>query len=167
MCTGCGCNGILTTSTSTTETWTTWAGTTDSSTATITPGDNTWIEWNGNVTIIAQVAYVPVNPPARIKEQEAAVKKAEKLLKQHLNKDQLKTWKKSQYFDLKVGNRVYQIKRGWAGNVDLLTKEGKAKIKYCIHPNTAMPIEDSLLAQKLLLENDEKQFLSIANASRM
>jgi hypothetical protein len=63
------------------------------------------------------------------------------------------------------GERCYRITKGQSGNV-LLIKDGRAKRRYCIHPpGLRYPDEDAMVAQMMMLETDEAEFLRIANAS--
>lgn len=47
----------------------------------------------------------------------------------------------------------------------LLGADRKVQKTYCAHPNDQCPDADTMLAQKLMLENDETSFLRIANPS--
>jgi len=61
--------------------------------------------------------------------------------------------------------RRYEITRGRTGNVYQLDEAGNRILKFCAHPRIACPNEDTMLAQKLILEADEEGFLAIANRS--
>lgn len=61
--------------------------------------------------------------------------------------------------------RVYRVRLGWTRNVDLLDGDGRVEAHFCLHPETDVPEEDNVLAQKLLLECCEDDFLRIANRS--
>jgi hypothetical protein len=102
-------------------------------------------------------------------KQAVANEKAKKLLVEHLSAEQQKTYEEKRYFDVDIEGRTYRIHHGSHGNVRLLgtgDKAGKEITKYCIQPE-GVPIGDVLLAQKLLLEANEKEFLRIANATRL
>lgn len=103
-------------------------------------------------------------------ERAAARDKARLLLLQNLNDRQRIDLASNGYFDLDVlsqngERRRYRIRRGRAGNVHRLDEQGREVRRYCIHPVIACPDEDTMLTQKLWLENDEELFLRTANAS--
>jgi hypothetical protein len=108
----------------------------------------------------------------RALEEKEAKEKAEQLLLDHLNQNQVKTLKEKSFFDLDViskdgSSRKYRIRRGRAGNVNLLGPNGKPVKSYCIHPNVICPDQDTMLAQKLMLETNEEEFLKVANEHRI
>ncbi len=96
---------------------------------------------------------------------DEADKKALALLLAHLTDEQAKQYQTKQYFELitRDGKRRYRLQHKWAGNVRLVNDKGVEISQFCIHPGVEIPIADSLLAQKLMLEHDEEQFLKIAN----
>lgn len=98
---------------------------------------------------------------------EAAKEKAEKLLQSALAPEQKEELKTKGYFHCrsKRGN-LYRIKRGTHGNVKLLDPAGTKEIEsLCIQPDN-VPAQDAMLAQKLMIENDEDTFRRIANITR-
>ena len=97
----------------------------------------------------------------------AAEARAEKLLLAHLSEPQRIQYTKERKFRLltKSGTE-YEVQKGWAGNV-VLIKKGKAVERFCIHPKESVPEQDNMLAQKLLLEANEEEFLRIANKTRL
>lgn len=101
-------------------------------------------------------------PTAQILLDEAD-KRAEALLVENLTAEQAAQYRQLRRFDVVVGERRYRIRLGWAGNVDCVDERGRALERYCIHPVEAVPYADNLLAQKLMLEMDEAQFLRVAN----
>jgi hypothetical protein len=60
---------------------------------------------------------------------------------------------------------MYRIRgQSFAGNVDVLTVDGRVSMRLCAHANAnEIPLPDQLLAQKLMLEFNEDEFLRIAN----
>lgn len=100
----------------------------------------------------------------RAAELDAATRRAEDLLREHLTEEQAKHLDAKQCFYLEVNGRRYRIDRGTHGNVKLLDKDGKILGAFCIQPS-GVPVPDSMLAQKLWLEGDEKEFLRVANFS--
>lgn len=101
------------------------------------------------------------------KVAEVAESTAERLLVEHLDEKQLEQFRNHRYFEVILENsrRVYRIKHGWAGNIEVF-EDGRLVETVCIHPRTQVPHSDNLLAQKLLLEADEFRFRQIANITR-
>lgn len=161
--------------------WTYWSTGTSTTTVTISSATNyndiVWGHWNSTGTVADQVTTLKLRASEiaareerlRIRrEEEAAAKaKAEQLLLEHLDENQKEEYRNVRAFKVVSadGQRVYKIREGWAGNVDLVSPEGKVLKRYCIHPDIACPVQDNMLAQKLLLETDEQAFIRIANAS--
>lgn len=60
--------------------------------------------------------------------------------------------------------RRYRLYRGFPnGNVVMISASGKPVWNLCLHPAKAFPNDDILLAQKLLLETSEVDFINQAN----
>lgn len=103
---------------------------------------------------------------------DTAKSRARRLLFSMLNPQQQKQLDEKNYFDLTVysqdgKSRVYRIEHGYAGNVKLLGADGQPVKRYCIHADSRLPYEDQMLAQKLLLESNEQDFLKIANMTQL
>lgn len=99
------------------------------------------------------------------KKVAEAKAKAESLLKSCLNPQQLEELERFNFFHLYVGNKKYRIVRGRAGNVKLINEQGSIVKTLCCHPKDRVPDADTMLAQKLMLETNEQEFLRIANHS--
>ncbi len=104
----------------------------------------------------------------RIRAQEkrkAASARARAELRHWLDADQWKTFEKQNHFIVhsRDGERIYRVEYGRQGNVKLISPQGKELASFCIHPDMNCPNEDTMAAQKLMLETDEKRFLAIAN----
>lgn len=96
--------------------------------------------------------------------QDEAEKRAEALLRSQLSPEQLATYEAAKYFDVIIDeHRTYRIRRGWAGNIELIDARRVTVAKYCIHPKHPIPVGDAMLAQKLMLETEEDRFLDVAN----
>ena len=97
-----------------------------------------------------------------------ARRKARRLLVDNLSPSQRQTFKRHGFFYVRAqsGNE-YRIERAFTHNVKLIKgRRKKTTIStYCAHPNEPVPTCDSMLAQKLMLEADERGFLDIANIS--
>lgn len=103
---------------------------------------------------------------------EAANARARRLLMTMLDDAQKDELEKDNRFHLTVHDpdgamRVYRIDYGYMGNVKLIDTSGRPVKSYCIHADSRLPKEDQMLAQKLLLEANEKEFLRIANMTRI
>lgn len=142
---------------------------------------------NGTSQVVQQQwSYQPYQPTeeqlrqaaeqrARLAEEQAerdrlraeAAERARDLLLAHLTPEQRHEYETLQAFRLIVGEKTYRIRRGIAGNVDLLGADGEPDAQFCIHPREDVPAEDNMLAQKLLLENDEPSFVRIANKTTL
>lgn len=181
-----------TTSATANDTSTTWVGwSADRGTNTVT---GVWTVWAGTdngtggaapYRTATYPAPTPVTPPTeaelaaqatrqrerakelkdREKERATAEKKAHRLLRYHLTPEQRREYQREDSFRIEVNGRCYRIRKGRAGNVDLIDAEGNRLRNYCIHPTAQVPNEDTMLAQKLLLEADEAAFLRTANMS--
>jgi hypothetical protein len=166
---------------STTDIWQTWTTHTAGADSTITYVP--WVEWNVKYEETAKQRRARLKQEreqraewerrriaaeerdAQLRaEQEAAVATAEKLLREHLAEEQVAEYDRLKAFLVKAqSGRTYRIKKGWAGNVELLNDEGQPIMRFCIHPRESVPEQDNMLAQKFLLENDEESFERIAN----
>lgn len=102
------------------------------------------------------------------KERQEASERATALLREHLDESQRSSYDLFKEFLVKCqSGKVYRIKKGISGNVNLLNDDGVPIIQFCIHPDVSVPAEDNMLAQKLLLETDEKGFCRIANKTQL
>jgi hypothetical protein len=110
----------------------------------------------------------------RLREEQerrkaAATKKARALLRATLTPAQRRELDRLNRFHVIVEGRTYRINRGVSGNIELLEERGDelfVKESFCIHSDHELPVEDHMLAQKLLLETDEVAFRRIANITR-
>jgi len=104
----------------------------------------------------------------RLAKEKAKEEKARQLLREVITLEQDQQLEKDGYFELvavKSGHR-YRINKGRAGNVQQLDdKTGKVLKKLCFHPTEYVHNYDTMVAQKLMLENDEEQVLRVANFS--
>lgn len=117
----------------------------------------------------AEDAYVRrwLDAESRWQRQQAS-ERAEMLLLEHLSEQQRAEWRENGYFTVVGGSgRRYRIKRGRQHNIDELDSNGRRIANLCGHVGDAVPDEDNVLIQKLMLETDEEQFRRIANISRV
>lgn len=95
------------------------------------------------------------------KEAEA---RADKLLIENLTLQQRLDFEKTKSFMVKAtSGKRYRIRCGRMGNVDMINAKGFIEHRLCAHPGVDVPNGDTMLAQKLMLEVDERAFLRIAN----
>ncbi len=95
-------------------------------------------------------------------ERREAGERARILLLDNLSEEQREEYERLESFRVIVGDRMYRIKRGRVGNIELIDDEGIVA-RYCVHPEVECPDEDTMLTQKLMLENDEQELLRLAN----
>jgi len=117
---------------------------------------------------------------ARQASIQRAEQRAEQLLHSQLTPAQIETWDAGRYFDIEVRTRrgvdTWRIEEGRDHNVQLIGtpipgqrylygKElavRRATYFFCAGPPGGIPVADFVLAQKLWLESDMKEFLRIA-----
>lgn len=102
------------------------------------------------------------------KERERAKATAHALLQANLSPEQRETFEKNHWFIVEGGKTKtkYRIRGNGTlvANVDVLKDDGKISHRLCAHCNpNEIPMPDHLLAQKLMLEISEDDFLRIAN----
>lgn len=167
-------------STSSDTTWTSWTSGTSAT-------DNTaWYYWiDGNIYAgqqsqapqyseeeLAQIRQrreeqrqrMEAERQERERQQKEADKKADQLLKSLLSPEQIAQLDELSAFIITTpkGN-TYRIKRGWAGNIEKIDRDGQATDRFCIHPKISVPYADNMATQKLMLETNEDEFLRVAN----
>lgn len=165
--------------------WNIWTDNQTTATAFTSTGD-IWGYW-ASATISSSCSYtVPPIPPmteeeqalaaerrrvaaieneARLAAAAAAREKARLLLVDCLEENQREEFERDGYFHVETrdGTRRYRLRPG--GQPQRVMGEDGRRWSYCIHPSGGFPSEDVVLAQKLLLETNEEEFLRIANAS--
>ena len=99
-------------------------------------------------------------------ERRVAIIKAQALLEGMLTSEQIATLAAQRWFDvISQKGRTYRVHQGQIRNVRRVNPDGSLGMTYCIHPAEAVPDEDAMLAQMLLLQTDEDAFCRIANKS--
>lgn len=137
-------------------------------------------DWYGSVLgntypcyggIMAQPPETAEEKAARLKRAEevearrkAASLRAEHLLFTILTPSQVKQYTDDDFIELVVKGRTYRIRKGYSRNVELI-EAGKPTIRYCAHPADAYrtPVPDAMLAQLLMIQHNEAEFLKVAN----
>ena len=156
--------------TAATDTWGIWA--TDNSTATTTTtSDLVWMDWVRLATAEPpQVRHTVQSDNWRAAREAERKKKAEAaeramtLLRSCLSDQQNRDLRDHGHFfvDADSGRR-YRISKGTHGNVKVVNKQtGQWIESLCIQPRD-VPVGDSMLAQKLMIEAAEEVFRSYAN----
>lgn len=100
------------------------------------------------------------------KQKQQARRKAKVLLLENLNTQQIKEYnKEGHFFVVSPSGRLYRIREGRSINIDLMKGNSRIDVekRLCAHPDILCPNEDTMLAQKLYLENMEQEFLRVAN----
>lgn len=146
------------------------------STNCISTSSGIWTIWNQNYII--SPPCTPANNAeyaARLArdraEAEKAKGRAEVLLQEALNAKQREELSQKGFFSLDVlstngQRRQYRIRRGRSRNVQQVDPVSGNVLKHlCAHPRELVPDADTMLAQKLMLETAEDDFLRIANHS--
>lgn len=173
--------------------WRSWNSTT---TTTVSINlDNVWQKWNQDVFYDAQAFVQKIAQPSaaelerrrveaerrrvsiareqvrRDRARAVAQRRAERLLRSNLSKEQREEYDRLKRFHV-VGadGRLYRVHRQWSHNLEVVeeTPDGRyITEQLCVHPRESVPTEDSMLAQKLMLETDPANLRRIANISRM
>lgn len=105
---------------------------------------------------------------AREQQQQhaAARDRARELLLEHLSPAQRETFIANGWFVVEGGRSKtrYRIRSaGAAGNIDVLDRRDRTTHRLCCHAASDIPLGDQWLAQKIMLELAEDDFLRIAN----
>jgi hypothetical protein len=106
---------------------------------------------------------LPVSPIEA--ERQAARRAARSTLLSLLDGAQQAQLERERCFELRIDHRIYRVRPG--NTVQQLDAKDPTKVlcSFCIHPYAEgwIPEDDWAIAQKLLLEADEKEFLRLAN----
>jgi len=137
----------------------------------------TWTDWNEVYRPpLPQIVVPRIDPAAQLlrdaerkraeeREKKVAVARvtARKTLRTLLDDHQKEQLEREGLFDLRIDDRIYRVRPG--NTVQQLDATGKVLCSFCIHPyaNEWLPEDDHAIAQKLLLEADEGEFLRLAN----
>jgi len=169
--TGASTVSFTCTSTSATASWTYDAYSAIIPAPATTVGE-TWISFPSN-TAGGGNGYYYATGPADVETEESRLAKvdagerAERLLLDNLNEAQRVMYARAKKIIVKgqeTGDE-YEISLGRSRNIRVLGGDGKYKRTLCAHPAEAVPNADTVLAQKLMLECAEREFLRIANVS--
>ncbi len=166
-----GINGTPTTATTTDAIWSGWV-TAGTGTGTGTVSVITWGQWATQVHETQEQRRAREERDVKMRAELAAQEKrrvhaklrARKLLVDHLDAEQRKSYEeKGHFYLLTRSGKKYRIDQGTHGNVKLVDVTKNSLLgSYCIQPS-GVPDEDAMLAQKLHLEMNEEEFLRVAN----
>ncbi len=94
-----------------------------------------------------------------------AIQRAEALLLAHLDDEQRKQFEASRRFVVQVrSGRRYLIAASTVGNVSQIDEQNRVIVSHCAYA-PGVPLWDHMLAQKLVLQADERLFLTRAFTS--
>ncbi len=100
------------------------------------------------------------------KKRVQAESQAERLLRYFLTEGQRKSLIEENHFDVPVGERIYRIQRGRAGNIVVI--EGSRHVeRMCVHPAESVPDADTMLSQLLGLQHNEEAVRRVANITAL
>lgn len=103
----------------------------------------------------------------REQQQREAAARARVLLLDHLDPEQRASFEaNAKFFVTSSAGRKFCIHLGRQHNVWLVDENNHHTTGYCGHIRDHVPDEDNVLAQMLLIQSDEAEFLRVANASR-
>ena len=93
-----------------------------------------------------------------------AEQRASTLLNEWLTPEQCVQYKRLGYFEVRGSHsrKRYRIRSVRQLNVDLLDEHGRTAARLCFLPEKYVPVRDIMLAQKIMLENDEPAALRVA-----
>ena len=181
-----------TNATTTTDTWSNWCNVNATTTTTvITPAETIWVNWvvnaSGNRRIVQRAPTAEEIAAAERRDAEArergrvqaeqyraAKERAEGFLYAHLTDAQRAQLKRDKFFVVRGGHskKQYRIAANgdtYHGNVTELDALGREIKRYCAALDYAAnaPSYDHYLAQKLMLEHCEQDFIRIANGTNL
>jgi hypothetical protein len=99
------------------------------------------------------------------RDYEEARERALRLFLSVLSDEEHETYKREKciYVHGSRGRR-YRIRcAGQSGNVEWVDEHGRMRGRLCAHPGGGLPDPDAWMAQRLILQTDEKHFLDTAN----
>jgi hypothetical protein len=101
----------------------------------------------------------------RDRRRGQAAEKAQALLMEWLSPAQLAQYESNGYFEVTGSHsgKRYRIRRRGHLNVDELDERGARVAVWCFKPEGYLPVGDIMLAQKVMLETNERAALVIAN----
>jgi hypothetical protein len=86
-----------------------------------------------------------------------------KLLKEWLSPEQFAQYEATSYFEVTHSGKRYRISHGISMNIHELDGAGRPRVGWCFVPKGYLVAGDVMLAQKIELETDERDALTVAN----
>jgi hypothetical protein len=124
------------------------------------------ILWSFLVCVVAWVIALVrmVDPGELYSPLSKAEQRASTLLKEWLTREQCIQYQRLGYFEVRGSHsgKRYRIRPARQMNVDQLDERGRRADVLCFLPEKYVPVSDVMLAQKIMLENDEPAALSVA-----
>ena len=124
------------------------------------------ILWSFLVCVVAWVIALVrmVDPGELYSPLSKAEQRASTLLKEWLTREQCIQYQRLGYFEVRGSHsgKRYRIRPARQMNVDQLDERGRRVDVLCFLPEKYVPVSDVMLAQKIMLENDEPAALSVA-----
>ena len=148
------------------DTWTTWTDSTATGTdiysnAVVSSGTPTTFTFE---YVVTNEVFPPYDWPSSPTSE--AVDRARRLLSWNLTAYQQRCLRIDGYFPVKGSDGgLYRIRRGSSHNVRRLERHGRGYREVeslCAYATGMVPTDDTMLAQKLMLESDERAFRRIA-----
>lgn len=135
--------------------WQAWAGGTH------------YTSWGQPRQMTAEEIAQRVRETARQNRERArAVKRGRKLLLRLLTDAQQIEYARTKSITVVAADgRVFRLRK--SRTAELLGPDGMPVAAYCVHPSGGFIAEDTLIAQKLMLETDPASFERIANVTRL
>ncbi len=182
--------GSMVTTTSSTAVWDTWMqqATTTFADAANTISNHVWTTWNTSTTN-GSLGYRGTAPPdtrtewekrrdrlvlqnrnrARYMRTRVAKRTAEELLLSTFTVEERDEWEAlDRVTVIAPDGATYRIRRGWAGNIDVIEGDDEIVERWCVHPSRPIPEADNVLGQKLMIESGHADELrGIANVTRL
>jgi hypothetical protein len=164
-----GTGGTGSIGTSATNTWTVWTVGGGGAGGNGGPYNGTPVQWGSDQPqltpeqIAERAARQQEEQRAYAVKREEANKRARQLLVENLSATQREQFERDGHFVVHGRQARYRVRQGRSANIDVVDRKGFLSHRLCAHPAEYVPDFDTMLAQKLLLENDEDYFLGRAN----
>jgi hypothetical protein len=150
-----------------------------SSSAVITDSNMTWTYWirghqeseEQRIAREQEEVRHQVRLAKELAERARVQSVAQKLLLDNLTREQRARFEKERVLEVIGGSHKHRYLIDAGGGVKRIDDKGPVE-SYCIHPRYdrdehMIPVQDLILAKKLMLEHNEEEFLKTANATRL
>ena len=97
------------------------------------------------------------------RKKDEAIQRANDLLMMHLDEKQRRDWRlRQQFYVRSQSGKRFRIRNLGSMNIDEMDEGDRVRANHCIVA-PGVPLPDQLLAQKLMLEHNEAEFMRVAN----